>query len=546
MAQSFQVSTPAPQGQGFDMAAEQEEIARRRRLADMLRQQSAQPEGQMVSGQYVAPSITQRLASLFNAYQGGQIDQRATQRSREVGQQFRESQQGEIDSVLAALQGGQRGVEGMPDETGNPTVQMEAVPGDRQEAMRRGLRSTNPAAQQIGGTLLAQALQPPKPIDWKLGERFNEQTGRPEKFMYNPANPQQTMPVGGQQATRLDFQNTGGQIVPLDPYTGQPAGTPIARTMSPEATGRLAWDQYTWANLSPQQREQLRLQQAGVGIAAGNLGVSQANLYYNTGMQPGGGAAVPRLNLPQNAPMPGVSGAVPQGMPQGQLQPPMPQGAPQAPQQAPAGQPMPQRPAAPIATPAGQQGQIPPALTPGATPKMAAEQAAEQAANQARIQRNFPVEVRRITNNLNTIDRALGQVGMGTAGAGSPMRFVPGTSARDLQGSLATIRAGLAFGELQRMREMSPTGGALGAVSNIELNLLESAMQSLDQAQSPAQLRENLALVRQHYAKWAETLAQSAGLPSPKLPPGPAARSVTGGRVLPPAAGGGWKVEAVR
>ena len=79
MAQSFQVSTPPAQAQAFDMQAEQDEIARRRRMADILRQQSAQPEGQMVSGRFVAPSITQRLASLLNAYQGGQVDRQASE-----------------------------------------------------------------------------------------------------------------------------------------------------------------------------------------------------------------------------------------------------------------------------------------------------------------------------------------------------------------------------------------------------------------------------------------------------------------------------------
>ena len=49
------------------------ELQRKLKLADALRQQST-PEGQMVSGHYVAPSWTQQLANLYGKYQAGQGD----------------------------------------------------------------------------------------------------------------------------------------------------------------------------------------------------------------------------------------------------------------------------------------------------------------------------------------------------------------------------------------------------------------------------------------------------------------------------------------
>jgi hypothetical protein len=52
------------------------ELQRRMKFADALRQQEA-PQGQMVSGIYVAPSITQQLAGLANKYIAGKNEENA-------------------------------------------------------------------------------------------------------------------------------------------------------------------------------------------------------------------------------------------------------------------------------------------------------------------------------------------------------------------------------------------------------------------------------------------------------------------------------------
>jgi hypothetical protein len=57
---------------------------------------------------------------------------------------------------------------------------------------------------------------------------------------------------------------------------------------------------------------------------------------------------------------------------------------------------------------------------------------------------------------------------------------------------LQTIKANVGFDKLQEMRENSPTGGALGQVSNLELESLQSVLGSLDQYQSGDQLARNL------------------------------------------------------
>lgn len=64
-------------------AADLEDIERKRKYADLLRQQSLTPtEGQMVSGHYVAPSWTQGLAKLFQGYTAGKTDTDANTRQK--------------------------------------------------------------------------------------------------------------------------------------------------------------------------------------------------------------------------------------------------------------------------------------------------------------------------------------------------------------------------------------------------------------------------------------------------------------------------------
>lgn len=82
------------------------------------------------------------------------------------------------------------------------------------------------------------------------------------------------------------------------------------------------------------------------------------------------------------------------------------------------------------------------------------------------------------------------------AGFGDFLKLIPTTKARDLSGALDTIRGNLGFDKLQQMRENSPTGGALGPVSDFENRLLQSTLASLDQGQSAEQLKKNLRRIR--------------------------------------------------
>ena len=99
------------------------------------------------------------------------------------------------------------------------------------------------------------------------------------------------------------------------------------------------------------------------------------------------------------------------------------------------------------------------------------------------------------------LNQNLGMGGWTTGTLGELMKGIGGTGARDLNAKLETLRSNIGFDRLQKMRMDSPTGGALGSVSERELSQLNSALGNLEQSQSPEQLKENLIRIRDQYER---------------------------------------------
>jgi len=125
------------------------------------------------------------------------------------------------------------------------------------------------------------------------------------------------------------------------------------------------------------------------------------------------------------------------------------------------------------------------------------------------IQRNNQAVINQANRIIGKVDEALGKVSAGTAGVMSRTGLVPGTPARDLRADLLTIKANLGFAELQAMRLASPTGAALGPIALQELEALQATIASLDQEQSPAQVKTSLNQIRTHYTNWKATVEAS-------------------------------------
>lgn len=82
----------------------------------------------------------------------------------------------------------------------------------------------------------------------------------------------------------------------------------------------------------------------------------------------------------------------------------------------------------------------------------------------------------------------------------------PGGEAGTLRTRLATIKANIGFDRLQKMRDESPTGGALGQVAVQELVALQASVASLDPLQSDVELARSLSKVAKHYDGWKKTI----------------------------------------
>jgi hypothetical protein len=136
-----------------------------------------------------------------------------------------------------------------------------------------------------------------------------------------------------------------------------------------------------------------------------------------------------------------------------------------------------------------------------------AQSRVEKIAEADKIIRGAEDQIRRIDSVIEEAKIALERITPATTGIiGSVARNVPGTEAFALSRNIDTIKANLSFDRIAEMRKNSPTGGALGQVSNIELNLLGSSTVALDQANTEEEAARAVEKVIEHYTNWKEVI----------------------------------------
>ncbi|MFL9670437.1 hypothetical protein WIX39_026140 [Variovorax sp. AB1(2024)] len=156
---------------GTESAVDAGQIQRQREIAAaLLKQGQATPQGQMVSGHYVAPAATSYLSQLVSALAGGYKQREADQNERDLVQRMKSAREKESNDFLSALSG----TPGKPardippltpnDDEGNPmpVARADAVPGvpaDQNKALGIGMRSDNPTLQALAAKLMEQKMQ---------------------------------------------------------------------------------------------------------------------------------------------------------------------------------------------------------------------------------------------------------------------------------------------------------------------------------------------------------------------------------------------------
>jgi hypothetical protein len=236
-----------------ELFAQQQQLNRQQQMAQMLMQQGGQqPQGQMVSGRYVAPSFFQNVLPLAQMYAGTRMAEKGDKQALALASQLRQRYGDELSQYQNLMNPKQSELAG-PTPTGAPLM-TQNVP-DRQAANLFAATAYNPALQAVGMKNLTQG---PK---WEKASFTDEKTGRTREGVIDVNSPD---PIG-------TFQ-VGGVKPEMSAY-----------------------------------------ERASLQFKAGDQAISRANLQFNTGMTVGGGG-VPTgapMNAPTEVPMP--TGNVPVG-----------------------------------------------------------------------------------------------------------------------------------------------------------------------------------------------------------------------------------------
>jgi len=134
--------------------------------------------------------------------------------------------------------------------------------------------------------------------------------------------------------------------------------------------------------------------------------------------------------------------------------------------------------------------------TPGAKEAqiLTARREAERMSNMPKMEMSVANRTAQTKDALDLTNNLIGRVGLATTGVGGwASRNIPGTPAFDFLQDVKALQSRLGLDELRTLKD---AGGTLGQVSNFELQTLQASIASLETAQSPAQIKENLEKIK--------------------------------------------------
>lgn len=452
MANTKSVSFTQPSGMEMlmpDLYAKQLQLERQQQYADSLRQQSMDPlkTDQMAGGFIVPVSPVQGLAKLAEAYMA-----RKSQGDIDIGKMDLAKQQGvQMNNAIDRDFGGT----GQPVQGAPPPPTMASGPsmgGDSLVAGLPGVNGQSPPQQAPqsgyegpGGLNTADAKKLLRWGNTPLGAVLAKQMeGNAPTEQWRNA----LAAANGDKELAMKYMRSQFN----KPMDIAPGGT----VYDPDTRQPLYTAPY---QMTPDQQVNNALAAANLGINTSRLGLERQNSdraaydsYYKTGQMP------PGMTPPGGAP----------------AQPPA--GVAGAPTGAPVPAPMPR-------------------------PTLPPEKQAELNLDREKMKPKAYAAVQTFDTNaertMQMIDEALPHVSKWTSGSGSMLKGIPATDAKDFAAKLDSIKANIGFQALAEMRANSPTGGALGNVSDPETRFLQATLGSLDQAQSPNALKESLGKVRE-------------------------------------------------
>jgi hypothetical protein len=164
-----------------EILQQQQALTRQQQLANLLTQQGMnQPQGQMVSGRYVAPSFFQYVAPLAQLYAGQKIAEKGDKAMLDLAEQLRKGKEEETKAIMEQLKPRDVQTEMAGPYTGNVPmpVATQTLPPDFQAATNLALQSRYGAGKELLPTLINRAMpEPIKPTTDMQNYEYAKSTG---------------------------------------------------------------------------------------------------------------------------------------------------------------------------------------------------------------------------------------------------------------------------------------------------------------------------------------------------------------------------------
>jgi hypothetical protein len=208
-----------------ELFEQQQQLNRQQQMAQALMQQGQQmPQGQMVSGRYVAPSFFQNILPLAQMYAGTRMAEKGDKKALELAQALRTQQQQMGENYFNAISPQQTELAG-PTPTGAPLSTVN------QPDFRKAFAiASDPYAPSWLKAQAAEMLKPQKVAEGEKVIRFNPATGKNE--VVAEGGEKFKAPIQVDTGTTIEFRDPRNPTVVLQtiPKTQMPtAGQVVER-----------------------------------------------------------------------------------------------------------------------------------------------------------------------------------------------------------------------------------------------------------------------------------------------------------------------------
>lgn len=253
-----------------DDTAMQLELKRRLKMADALQQQEM-PQGQMVSGHYVAPSWTQYLSNAVNKYQGAKQE-------KEALNQFGEYQKGKQTKLANLLTDLQQGKETKTYD--NTPYQIQIPSGEAPQTENLGGMQTYKKTIDVPMTNTSVSYKPysQKEFMAKVGSTMPDMLPKMLEAQFAQYAPKK--PIELSAGAKLVNPDTYAVVADNPKQDGESTSTleKEYNFMKRKGYAGSAQDYFDMKrSMTDKERNDL-------DIKLKQLGIDQSNLFYNTGI----------------------------------------------------------------------------------------------------------------------------------------------------------------------------------------------------------------------------------------------------------------------